>query len=309
MQREFVKRMPTNPNALQAPARIAAARGDFDTAERLGREVEPRIAGSRSSMIGQLGFMSDLALVRGKLREAGRLRSQQRERQLQVNASGALLQAGLDSVRVAAVVREDAASARALLDRALRRAPVDSIPVLDRNYDLFLAVAALSGDTVRARQWHAAARAAWAQGGRTVDRPAWESMADASLAIAEGRYADALAKVDEADRRLLSRTDLLGSLRFLVLDRLQRADSAVAAGESYLAVTHVQRLGQDAVFLPGIRQRLGEMYEAKGNLEKALEHYQAFVELWKDADPELQPRVRDVRGRVERIRRQLGRAG
>jgi hypothetical protein len=51
---------------------------------------------------------------------------------------------------------------------------------------------------------------------------------------------------------------------------------------------------------------LGEMYEAKGNVDKALTHYQAFVELWKAADPELQPRVRDVRGRIERLQRRRG---
>jgi hypothetical protein len=48
------------------------------------------------------------------------------------------------------------------------------------------------------------------------------------------------------------------------------------------------------------------MYEAKGNIDKALTHYSAFVDLWKNADPELQPRVRDVRGRIERLQRRRG---
>jgi tetratricopeptide (TPR) repeat protein len=110
----------------------------------------------------------------------------------------------------------------------------------------------------------------------------------------------------EADQRNLPRTDILNAARFLVLDRLQQPDSAIAVGELYLAGTHPARLGQDALFLAGIRQRLGEMYEAKGNVDKALAHYNAFVELWKDADPELQPRVRDVRGRIERLQRRRG---
>jgi hypothetical protein len=53
-------------------------------------------------------------------------------------------------------------------------------------------------------------------------------------------------------------------------------------------------------------QRLGEMYEAKGAVDEALTHYGAFVELWKNADAELQPRVRDVRGRIERLQRRRG---
>jgi hypothetical protein len=30
--------------------------------------------------------------------------------------------------------------------------------------------------------------------------------------------------------------------------------------------------------------RLGELYEAKGNREKAIDYYQRFVNEWKDAD-------------------------
>jgi tetratricopeptide (TPR) repeat protein len=223
--------------------------------------------------------------------------------------SDALLQAGLDSVAAAAVILDDPARARALLNRAVKRAPLDSIPFLDRNYDQYLAVAALAGDTALVRKWHAESRRSWQASGKTTARPAWEAMDDAMVAMSEGRYSEALAKVDESDRRLNPRTDIVAQTRFLILDRMQRTDSAISAGESYLAGTHPNRFGQDALFLAGIRQRLGEMYESKGNLEKALTNYEAFVTLWKDADPELQPRVRDVRGRVDRIREQLRRKG
>ena len=196
--------------------------------------------------------------------------------------------------------------AREQLDRALRRAPLDSVPYIDRNYDLILSVAALSEDTVRAREWHAASRESWERFGKTVDRPAWEAYDDAMLAVANGRYAEALASLERSDRLNMHRLDILGAIRFVVLDRLQMADSAIAAGEAYLALTHFLRLQQDALYLAGIRQRLGEMYEAKGAFDKALTHYQAFVELWKDADQELQPRVRDVRSRIDRIQRRRG---
>jgi hypothetical protein len=35
--------------------------------------------------------------------------------------------------------------------------------------------------------------------------------------------------------------------------------------------------------------------------QKAVEYYDKFVELWKDADPELQPVVRDMRARIARL--------
>jgi hypothetical protein len=33
--------------------------------------------------------------------------------------------------------------------------------------------------------------------------------------------------------------------------------------------------------------RVAEIYERKGNKAKAAEHYKKFLEIWKDADPEL----------------------
>jgi tetratricopeptide (TPR) repeat protein len=83
-------------------------------------------------------------------------------------------------------------------------------------------------------------------------------------------------------------------------------DSAIAAGEAYLTVTHPSRISIDGYVRAGILQRLGELYEQKGDTDKALEHYNAFVALWKDADPELQPRMRDVRQRVARLQRGRG---
>ncbi len=48
-------------------------------------------------------------------------------------------------------------------------------------------------------------------------------------------------------------------------------------------------------------KRLGELYEAQGDREKAVEYYDQFVELWAEADSELQPVVRDVRARIARL--------
>ena len=59
--------------------------------------------------------------------------------------------------------------------------------------------------------------------------------------------------------------------------------------------------GLDPVRLPAIRERLGQLYEEMGNTVKAIENYRAFIELWKNADPELQPRVADAKRRLARL--------
>ena len=193
-----------------------------------------------------------------------------------------------------------------MLDRALRRAPVDSVPVLDRDYDFLLYVAAMLKDTVRAREWHAASRRLWEEAGKLTVRPSYEALADANLALAFGRLPEALSAVERAYAHPNDRPDGLAAELFTVLSRMQQPDSAIAAGEKYLAMKIVFRHQNDALVLAAARQRLGELYEAKGNVDKALENYTAFVELWKNADPELQPRVRDVRGRIERLQRRRG---
>ena len=70
--------------------------------------------------------------------------------------------------------------------------------------------------------------------------------------------------------------------------------------ERYLATPYWDKIVPtlDPIRVPAIHERLGQIYEAKGNAAKAAEHYRAFIELWKNADPELQPRVTEARRRL-----------
>lgn len=85
-----------------------------------------------------------------------------------------------------------------------------------------------------------------------------------------------------------------------VFDLWGKADSAILQYEYYLNRPYSNRLriGLDPLSLPYIRERLGQLYAAKGNAPKAIEHYRAFMELWKNADAPLQPRVTAARQRV-----------
>ena len=71
-------------------------------------------------------------------------------------------------------------------------------------------------------------------------------------------------------------------------------DSAIATFERFLSTPFWQRnqlrRRPDKSRRP--YKRLGELYEAKGDKQKAASYYTKFVELWKNADPELQPRSR-----------------
>ena len=62
----------------------------------------------------------------------------------------------------------------------------------------------------------------------------------------------------------------------------------------------------DGPTLAGAHKRLGELYDAAGNREKAMSHYATFINLWKDADAELQPQVKKARERLQELQRSRG---
>jgi hypothetical protein len=57
----------------------------------------------------------------------------------------------------------------------------------------------------------------------------------------------------------------------------------------------------DVTALVRTLRRLGELYEARGEREKAKEYYSRFVALWRDADSDLQPAVQDVKARLAQL--------
>jgi hypothetical protein len=80
-------------------------------------------------------------------------------------------------------------------------------------------------------------------------------------------------------------------------------DSVIAAYEAYKKTPMGSRP------LEGPDTRLGIMntelvakaYDAKGDAENAVKLYRVFVEAWKNADPELQPRVKAARDRIAKL--------
>ena len=84
-------------------------------------------------------------------------------------------------------------------------------------------------------------------------------------------------------------------------DRAGVADSAIHYYERYLAMPGWNRIVLDQIVVASFNRRLGELYEQRGDRERAARYYLAFVNLWKNADPELQPHVAEIRRRLSRL--------
>jgi tetratricopeptide (TPR) repeat protein len=127
-----------------------------------------------------------------------------------------------------------------------------------------------------------------------------------AIALAEGRGRDAVRELRTAVQEFPFWFPLLGRAFELVGE----PDSAIAAYERYLR-EHLlppmgccglnRQLAADAAWRAWLFVHLGELYEERGEREKAVDYYNRFVEQWQDADQELQPQVQDVRERLARL--------
>jgi tetratricopeptide (TPR) repeat protein len=187
-----------------------------------------------------------------------------------------------------------------ILSAALAKHPLDSMPALDRPLPRLAWIYARAGKVDLAKQLMRRFEAEVSEGMRR--RMWWRHWAEGYIAQVEGRKTDALAAFralyDEGGAcNICGLYELAG-----VFDSMGQADSAIALYERAISTpaTFGRLFGDGPTLAPSLK-RLGELYEARGDRKKAADYYGRFVELWKDADPELQPGVKEVRARLARL--------
>jgi eukaryotic-like serine/threonine-protein kinase len=118
--------------------------------------------------------------------------------------------------------------------------------------------------------------------------------------LADGHFAEALKNFRQM--QVANPCIVCGTFEIAqAFAKLGQPDSALAYYQQYVSVTDFARIRLDGDHLASAYQRLGELYEAKGDRAKAREYYGKLLELWKTADPELQPIVKDAKERVARL--------
>ena len=129
----------------------------------------------------------------------------------------------------------------------------------------------------------------------------------AEVLMAEGKGIEAVAEFRRAD----SLPDGPNGVCLVCLpmrlafafDRAALPDSAIHYMEQALTIFDPNRMDDiiDPFLVPEFNQRLGELYEAKGDRVKAVEHYRKVIDIWKNADPEVQVIVNELKARVRRL--------
>jgi tetratricopeptide (TPR) repeat protein len=288
--------------------RAAASPARMATAARLAREQQKleqtfahvdSLLRSQSADARAQGFAvaRETYTLLGRMREAERGMLEQMEGYKRSGEVLGYLFRSLDlATSEAVLVGRPEAAVRRVQD-ALARHPLDSLPPGNRPYASIAGFFATAGRADLAQAMvNAFARMA-PDGIRNAN--AWTPFTAALLALLRKDGRTALSSLDRAQ-------ELFGCLTCVDLQRgqayelLSQPDSAL---RMYERVANTPSLGIEArqYQLPVALRRLGELYGERGNREKSLEYYGRFVDLWKDADPELQPLVTEARQAMARL--------
>ncbi len=298
----FRARLPNSNDLWQAEVIGAWGKGDVAGADSMVRAV---MAAPTTTMqaIGSTGVGADLAELGGRLAESRALTARMRAEYARVapGVAGRLM-VGLDSAYYEGVYGSRT-TGLAMLHRAMARVPMDSIPPTERPWNTITELALLLGDADLVRT--ATAGEERDLRARIYDQVGAQALRDAAVAFAERRWAEAITGLNTADRALEFPERNAAYWLGRAYREMGNRDSAIVHFERFIALRDALP-SNDARYLATVRQQLGELYEEQGDRVKALHHYRALVEQWRQADPILQPLLRDLRERIARLDKESG---
>ncbi|HXT15712.1 MAG TPA: protein kinase [Gemmatimonadaceae bacterium] len=307
MYKEMARRFPNSQNVKFLPPAFMYMRGQVDSSQAFWRnyvsDPDPII---KQSAIANL---TQYTLLNGRIHDALKLNDQVRK----LNVARGIPANPLGDSSLSAYIdiwylQEFDKGIRAL-DAAQVTTPFKTLRLDQRPYFGFAQYYAWAGRPDKARamiaQFDADVRDPQVRARYEPGRHA--TMAE--ILLAEKKPVEAIREMWKSD----SMPDgPIGSCEHCMDVSLGRAfdlanmpDSAIAHWERYINESWLRSAGGDATYLAGVHKRLGELYEAKGDLAKAESHLSAFIDMWKNADPELQPKVADAKRRLAAIQARL----
>ena len=283
---------PGSGQRLSVGGRLGWAKRDLDMVVTYADSAAQ--SGQLSSQARGKGLRASVARARGQVNDARRLL---REVQvLDLKRSGTPYFTAAIYAAMETVIGGGPEMAVRYLDSVTTVPPLTSLTPLNRNYPRLAAEYARAGALARAEGLM-----------RDYEREVPEVLrqvperwvAEGMIAQGKGEHARAIealrrSQVEEGCR--VCRLFEIGQS----FDAMKQPDSVLAIYEAFTTLTDPAPLGRDIGFAWSYK-RMGEIWESKGDTRKALENYGKFVDLWKDADASLQPRVVEVRKRIAEL--------
>jgi len=216
------------------------------------------------------------------------------------------VQAAVDEVLSRADLDLPAPAELRKLESALAQSPLERIPITDRPVFAVVRAFAVAKRPDRARAILESYRAAADTSVRRARMPGEHDVL-AEIAAAEQRWADAAAEARLADQLpdgpANGCNECLPRALMWVFSEAGMADSAIAAYAEYRKTPFGGRkwTGQDIGIPAPLLERMARMFLSKSDTTRAAEFLAQFVERWKSADPDLQPRVAAAREKLRRM--------
>jgi tetratricopeptide (TPR) repeat protein/TolB-like protein len=294
--------LPRNPFVAMTTAMLHAVRGDYRAAEAVTDSLR-RARINEPSVVQNTDFwLAVVAKTEGRLGDSRRWFDSGSDAQLAMGVRAAALQKMLDEVWIDAWFRGNTTRARARLDQAMASFPLDSLQPVERPYDRLVELNAMVGNVPKARDLLAAFDRRRADTELLEDEVTRHALLG-HIALAEQRYDEAIREYTaaNADRCGICLNPEIAR----AYDLAGKTDSALAVLERYIetATDPIDRLIEDGSSLAGSHKRLAELYDAKGDRARAMSHFSRFIDLWKNADADLQPHVQKARARLTQLQR------
>ena len=294
---------PTDPWVVESRAALQVSRGD-DTA------AAGTIEALRDDLVGNLfwrsrtsGVLGELAATHGRLADAEEELRQAINTDRQRGLPGEVLERQLFLAGLDVWVRRDPDRALARIEAFLRDEPLAGIDPLDRPYADLAVAFALAGRPDRAHELLAELEATLPPDAQRGIQ--WDVLrARGVTALAEGDHEGAIDMLRRSDRGPCQ--PCAAALIAVALDRAGRSAEAIDAYVRFDEMLHGSKPFFDASHGGYALERLGQLYEETGDTENAARYYAAFVDLWAEADPEVQPRVQAAQARLEAILGEIG---
>jgi tetratricopeptide (TPR) repeat protein len=276
---------------------------DYVEAAEIAADVAAAHLDNAGVQVMVAGFEAVMAAAQGKLGEFDRHVSEFASLSLEHDEPGDVRSAAQWEAWTRVMAAADTAGAIRALEQANEVVALDELPFADRDHPNLAALLAALGEVEDAR----AVLEEFEVGADPDLKRASENevfRALGRIALAEGDAGQALEFFRRADRGRCSICPKLGMA--MSFEAAGQPDSALAWYESYLEDRQPNRMYWDQAGLGYSLQKAARLADLLDDTEKAALYYARFVELWADADDELQPQVEAAQSRLEAILRERG---
>jgi tetratricopeptide (TPR) repeat protein len=295
-------RFPTDDVVVSLQVQLAASRQDFDAVVAAAERYTELPADPANDML-RLSTLAQVAAVHGQLEEAERLANESARAHARTGRPNPKRSMTTSLVWLDATARGNTERARKRFDALLAEEPLEADEPMNRNYLGAAFTYARLGDRATVERLVSEFEAAVPEEYRPDTEDTYLDL-EGVLLLGEGRWEESLEKQRQRDFEdcVLCRYIPMA----ILFDSLGVRDSAIVYYERFVEADSHARLGWDSNVLALSNERLGYLWDEAGDPEKASIYLARFIELWDEADAELQPRVDAARARLAEILRERG---